>query len=204
RMTRTVGDDKATLEAAVRGRTEQLERIAYVDSLSGVLNRRGFIEAFDQQDRRLPKEAAVPGLLILDIGNFKTINDQSGHVAGDAVIAEIACRLLDVTREQDLCARWGGDEFVVILKDCDLRALAAIGTKILDAVRARPIELPDGKRLRVTTSIGACLVAAHDTLETATSKADAALYAAKRQGRNRIVIHNPDPKTNAGDVGRVA
>ena len=146
----------------------------------------------------------MPGLLILDIDNFKTINDQSGHVAGDAVIAEIACRLLDVTREQDLCARWGGDEFVVILKDCDLRALAAIGTKILDAVRARPIELPDGKRLRVTTSIGACLVAAHDTLETATSKADAALYAAKRQGRNRIVIHNPDPKTNAGDVGRVA
>ncbi|MEO3386593.1 diguanylate cyclase [Mesorhizobium sp. CAU 1741] len=204
RMARVVGADRATLEAAVRERTEQLEKIAYVDSLSGVLNRRGFIEAFDQQERRAQVDAPAPGLLILDIDNFKAVNDENGHAAGDEVIAEIARRLLDVTREQDLCARWGGDEFVVILKDCDLRALAAISAKILDGVRSRPIELPQDARLRVTTSIGACLIEAQDTLESATSKADAALYAAKRQGRNRVVIHNPDLHGDMQTVGRVA
>lgn len=191
RMASAVNADRRELEAAVRERTEQLERIAYVDSLSGVLNRRGFIEAFAQEERRMSRDTPHPGLLILDIDNFKTINDTYGHMAGDMVIAEVAKRLIDVTREQDLCARWGGDEFVVILKACDARALAAIGDKILDAVRSRPVELQNGDRMRITTSIGGHLVGLADTLESAASKADAALYAAKQQGRDRLVVYDP-------------
>jgi diguanylate cyclase (GGDEF)-like protein len=190
RMALAVGTDRAELEEAVRQRTEQLERIAYVDQLSGVLNRRGFIEAYTQEERRLAIDEARPGLLILDIDNFKTVNDNHGHIVGDEVIAEVARRLLDVTREQDLCARWGGDEFVVIVKSCDARALAGIGSKILDAIRARPVELLDGTMLRIGTSIGAHLVEPADTLESAASKADLALYAAKRQGRNRMVVYD--------------
>ncbi|TYR29785.1 diguanylate cyclase [Mesorhizobium microcysteis] len=190
RMALAVGTDRAELEEAVRQRTEQLERIAYVDQLSGVLNRRGFIEAYTQEERRLAIDEALPGLLILDIDNFKTVNDNHGHIVGDEVIAEVARRLLDVTREQDLCARWGGDEFVVIVKSCDARALAGIGSKILDAIRARPVELLDGTMLRIGTSIGAHLVEPADTLESAASKADLALYAAKRQGRNRMVVYD--------------
>lgn len=190
-MARTVGTDRAMLEAAVRQRTEQLERIAYVDQLSGVLNRRGFVEAFAQEERRMTIDAPRPGLLILDIDHFKSVNDGHGHVVGDVVIAEVAQRLLEVTREQDLCARWGGDEFVVILKACDMRSLAAIGDKILNTIRARPIDIAGGSKLRVTTSIGAHLVSASDTLESAASKADHALYAAKQQGRNRMVIYDP-------------
>lgn len=191
RMAGAVGADRAALEAAVRQRTEQLERIAYVDQLSGVLNRRGFIEAFAQEERRVARDAPRPGLLILDIDNFKSVNDSHGHMAGDEVIAEVARRLLDVTREQDLCARWGGDEFVVILKACDPRALVSIGDKILHAVRSRPVKLADGIVLRIGTSIGAHLVELGDTLESAASKADLALYAAKRQGRNRMVVYDP-------------
>ena len=202
-MARAVGTDMAMLEAAVRQRTEQLERIAYVDQLSGVLNRRGFVEAFAQEERRMATDAPRPGLLILDIDNFKAINDGHGHVAGDDVIAEVAKRLLEVTREQDLCARWGGDEFVVILKACDMRALAVIGDKILNTIRARPIDIAGGSKLHVTTSIGAHLVGVADTLESAASKADHALYAAKQQGRNRMVIYDPAAHGEAKAPSRV-
>lgn len=204
RMARAVGSEKASLEQAVRERTQQLERIAYVDQLSGVLNRRGFVEAFGQEERRLSRDAPRPGLLILDIDNFKHVNDGHGHAVGDRVICEVAQRLLDVTREQDLCARWGGDEFVVIVKDCDPRALLAIGDKILDAIRSRPVLLADGSRIRIGTSIGAHLVTLSDTLESAASKADQALYAAKRQGRNRVVVYDPVAHGAAVTIHHVA
>jgi diguanylate cyclase (GGDEF)-like protein len=205
RMSGTVQANRDTLEAAVRERTEQLERIAYVDPLSGVLNRRGLIDAFQQGERRTSTDAAFPGLLILDIDKFKLVNDEHGHAAGDQVLAEVARRLVNVTRRNDLCARWGGDEFVVMLKECDLPALMAVGNKILEDVRATPVALEDGTRLGITVSIGAHLVSAQDTLEGATSKADAALYSAKRQGRNRLVIF--DPASDApvtSKIGRVA
>lgn len=204
KMAKVVGSEKASLEEAVRERTEQLERIAYVDQLSGVLNRRGFVEAYEQEERRLDKEAPKPGLLLLDIDNFKAVNDSHGHGVGDRVIIEVAQRLLDVTREHDLCARWGGDEFVVIVKECDPRALLAIGDKILDAIRSRPVVLGDGSRVRIGTSIGAHLVGLSDTLASAASKADHALYLAKRQGRNRMVIYDPSTHGEAHDIGRVA
>lgn len=204
RMAGAVGADRAALEAAVRERTHQLERIAYIDSLSGVLNRRGFIEAYAQEERRKAADAPRLGLLILDIDNFKTVNDQRGHIVGDEVIAEVARRLLDVTREQDLCARWGGDEFVVILRDCDPRALVAAGDKILDAIRLRPVGLLSGDLLRIGTSIGAHLVDLADTLESAAGKADIALYAAKRQGRNRMVVYDPAVHGTSAGVHRVA
>jgi diguanylate cyclase (GGDEF)-like protein len=192
RMGRVVGSDRAALETAVRVRTEQLELIAYVDQLSGTLNRRGIIEAFAQEQQQLTANSDRLGLLILDIDNFKSINDAHGHVAGDRVIAEVACRLLDVTSDEELCARWGGDEFIVILKRCDASALAMVGEKILDAIRSRPLTLAGDSLIWIGTSIGAHLVEDSDTLESAASKADAALYAAKRQGRNRMAIYEPE------------
>ena len=205
RMSGKVRARRDILEAAVRERTEQLERIAYIDPLSGVLNRRGLIDAFHQEDRRKQGQAAYPGLLILDIDKFKSVNDEHGHAAGDAVLTEVARRLASVTRDSDLCARWGGDEFVVLLKECDRSSLTVVGEKILEAVRATPIEIKDGVNLNLTVSIGAHLVAAEDTLEHATSMADTALYVAKREGRNRLVVFDPKsdvPMTTK--VGRVA
>lgn len=191
RMAQAVGTQHATLEAAVRERTEQLERIAYVDQLSGVLNRRGVVEAFYQNERRRRVDQLPPALLLLDIDNFKHVNDSHGHAAGDIVIAEVARRLLEVTRRDDLCARWGGDEFVVILKNCDATTLALVGNKILNALNTRPIEIAPGEEIEVGTSIGAHLVREGDNLESAATSADLALYEAKRQGRGRMAVSAP-------------
>lgn len=201
-MAAAVGCQHASLEAAVRERTEQLERIAYLDQLSGVLNRRGFIDAF-HQNRHMRAIGAQPcALLILDIDNFKQINDTHGHMGGDAVIAEVAKRLLQVTREDDLCARWGGDEFMVVLWNCDATLLAEIGEKILNAIRLTPIEA--AKDIWINTSIGAHNIAPGESLEAASTKADVALYEAKRLGRNRLVVYDAARLGTLSAVGRVA
>ena len=203
-MAGQVGTERATLEAAIRERTEQLERIAYVDALSGVLNRRGIVEAYEQNERRRTHAIPTTALLVLDADNFKSINDEYGHNAGDEVIAEMARRLIQVTREGDLCARWGGDEFVLVLGHCDAPGLVVAGSKILDVIRSRPFEIGDNRRVRVTCSVGAHLVEPSDTLDSATAKADLALYAAKRQGRNRFTVYARDTHGVPGAVDRVA
>lgn len=190
RMARVVSSNRAALEAAVRLRTEQLELIAHIDQLSGILNRRGLLQAFAKEQRRMPADNDQVGLLLLDIDNFKPINDEYGHVVGDRVIIEVARLLVDVTRDEDLCARWGGDEFVVILKSCDAQALVTVGEKILDTIRSHPLKLADDNLIPISISIGCHLFELSDTLESAAGKADVALYAAKRQGRNRMMIYD--------------
>lgn len=198
RMANAVGTDRATLEAAVSERTQQLERIAYLDPLTGILNRRGVVEAFDQGRARAAAgqsdqaKGHRTGLLILDIDQFKSINDTHGHAAGDAVIAEVAARLLEVTREHDLCGRWGGDELLVVVAKCDVATLRRVGEALLEAVRARPVAMAEGGAIAVTTSIGAHLAGEDEPLDRGASRADAALYAAKRQGRDRMVVYDPD------------
>jgi diguanylate cyclase (GGDEF)-like protein len=186
RMATAVSGRRASLEDAVRERTEQLERIAYLDPLTGVLNRRGLVEAFAQFE----EHGRRTGVLILDIDRFKSINDASGHLAGDTVITEVAKRLIDVTREGDICARWGGDEFVLLLRDCSPRLLTETGSRVLQIVHRQPVQLPDGSPTHVTTSIGAHIAQTDEALEAASVKADRALYAAKSQGRNRMVVYD--------------
>lgn len=192
RMAASVRRNTEQLEEAVRERTEQLERIAYLDAMTGVANRRGFADAFAFEHRRGRESGSPIGLLLMDVDLFKEINDTRGHQAGDEVIVEVARRIADATGDGDICARWGGDEFVVLVGDCTAERLAAIGGQLADALRGRAVRLSDGSGLRITTSIGAHVVGHDDTLSTAAAKADIALYEAKRAGRNRMVVYDSD------------
>lgn len=201
RMAAAVRDNTATLETAVRERTRQLERIASVDALTGALNRRGFKQAFLAERA---KGAGGLALMVLDLDSFKEINDSRGHQAGDEVIAEIARRISGSLREGDVCARWGGDEFVVLAAGCDAQAALSAGRGILDEICNRPVSLSDGSKLRISTSIGIHLLDVEDSLDTAAAKADTALYAAKNAGRNSVSLYDPGVHHNAAHIFRIA
>jgi diguanylate cyclase (GGDEF)-like protein len=190
-MADSVGTNTHLLEAAVRARTEELERVANIDPLTDVWNRRGFLSAFVRERNRADRAATQLGLLLVDMDNFKTINDAFGHHGGDAALAEAARRLTGIMRNYDACGRWGGDEFIMLVADCDAEALEAVGSRIVTAVTETPVGLGDGQEVRMTISIGACLMQADEPFDAVTAKADAALYAAKRAGRDRVVIYDP-------------
>lgn len=185
-MAVAVSDNTRLLEARVRSRTEELEALASRDALTGIANRRGFMAAFAD---------AAPGqrqgLLLVDIDHFKSINDSHGHAAGDAVIMEVSRRITQCVGEHSVCARWGGDEFIVLLPDSAPHLLRAAAFGAVAAITDRPIDLPGGRLVPVTVSIGACLVEPGDTIEVATEMADAALYMAKGEGRNRVMVFDP-------------
>ena len=185
-MAVAVSDNTRLLEARVRARTEDLETLASRDVLTGIANRRGFVAAF--ADAALGQRH---GLLLVDIDHFKSINDNHGHAAGDAVIIEVSRRIAESVGAQSVCARWGGDEFIVLLPDSAPHLVRAAAFGVMAAISDRPIDLPGARPALVTVSVGACLVEPGDTIEMATEMADAALYMAKGEGRNRVMVFDP-------------
>ena len=191
-MSDTITEARVSLESQVRERTEQLQSLVNLDALTKIYNRRGFEEKFIVHRRRDDDADRVNGLMLIDIDNFKTVNDTAGHSAGDQVVIEVARRLKAALRRVDVCGRWGGDEFIVLVRDCSPQALSQIANALTQMMRQMPVLLSDGEHLPVTISIGAVLVRADDGLEFATEMADAALYRAKEDGRDRVVLFNRD------------
>lgn len=187
-MSDSITESRLSLESQVRERTEQLQSLVNLDALTKIYNRRGFEEKFVVQRRREDDENRVNGLMLIDIDNFKVVNDTAGHSAGDQVVIEVARRLKAALRRVDVCARWGGDEFIVLVHDCTPQGLSQIANALTEMMRQMPVILSDGEPLSVTISIGAALVLAEDSLEMATEMADAALYRAKEDGRDRVVL----------------
>ena len=200
-MATSVQANMSLLEHMVEERTAELQSLAYRDQLTGIANRRGVADGFAQLRRGAKPEARLATLLI-DIDRFKDINDRFGHQAGDEVAAEMARRINTVLRPADICGRWGGDEFIVLFSDLGSRPLKLIA----DAVKrglSQPVTLKDGRSVLVTVSIGACLAEPGETLEQVADMADAALYHAKEDGRDRVVVYDPTrDRSQAGLAGR--
>ena len=163
----------------------ELRNLAVTDTLTGVWNRRHGTELLtaDLSDRR-PDQAL--SLLMLDIDHFKTINDTFGHQAGDHVLIEVASRLRRSLRGNDMVARWGGEEFVVLLRDCVL----SDALRLAEDIRAAIAEVPFGTMGSITASFGVAEVRDGEDLTTWVGRADQALYRAKRSGRNEVVAES--------------
>ena len=196
-MASTVQDNMQTLERLVEERTSELQSLAYRDQLTGIANRRGFADGFDRVKSNA-SEGARLALLLIDIDHFKAINDRWGHQAGDEVAAELARRISVVLRPNDVCGRWGGDEFIVLFSDLGTRPLKVIGDAMHRGL-SNPVILRSGTPVPVTVSIGACLVEPDETVEQVADMADAALYMAKENGRNRVAVYDPtSARSHAG------
>ena len=169
---------------------EQRERVTWAsshDALTGLANRAAFEVLLEHASARAASEPFCA--LFIDLDRFKQVNDTGGHAAGDALLRDVAQVLAAQARKSDSVARLGGDEFAVLLDHCPVSQAQAIAEKLRAAVDAYAL-VWEGQRFNVGASIG--LVPVDAGLGTATEvlrAADAACYAAKRQGRNRVAMH---------------
>ena len=171
----------------------RLEWLSSVDSLTGLLNRRRFSDLFHGRKASTDSRAAI---VLVDVDSFKGINDVHGHSTGDAVLCEVARRLQAATRGSDLIARWGGEEFCVLLgRVDDDRDLEAQAERLRLAVTATPVVLADTPPITVTVSVG--IARAGRPTDDLFSSADLALYEAKRAGRNRTRIARAERRRSA-------
>jgi len=163
-----------------------LEMMATTDKLTGLLNRQAFEVLFDQALRESKRGKSALAVMMMDIDEFKTINDRFGHAAGDVVISGIAELLRANLRESDSACRWGGDEFCVLLRQCDAQGAQAIAEKLCRSVASAQFQTSAGP-LSSALSIGVAQYQAGETEEELTARADQRLYEAKHVGRNRVV-----------------
>lgn len=195
-MADSIGQHTHQLEAQVRERTERLERLAHIDVVTDIYNRRGFLHAAEIERVRARRDGKQVGIILIDVDRFKGINDRYGHHVGDLVLAQIAERLTSAFRSYDIVGRWGGDEFIVLASVSDAEALMRMAEKAHEVICDRPIVTAGGANLRLTASVGACLPGNDASIDTIVAQADAAMYAAKRMGRNRVTLYEPSLDTN--------
>ncbi len=176
----------------LRDQKEAAEQAARTDSLTGVASRRAFSEAAEAEMQRALRYRTELSLLMMDLDHFKVVNDTHGHVTGDAVLVSFAQTVQQLVRKVDLVARLGGEEFVVLLPNITADQATALAERIREAVHNSRL-LVEGKPLQFSVSIG---VAQFDRRELSLTgwlaRADAALYQAKAQGRNRVVLETTD------------
>ncbi len=181
------------LENRVRERTRELQRLASTDMLTGVCNRRAFIEEGEHAFALARRHGRALALMMVDADHFKSINDRHGHAGGDAVLRALADAGAGVLRATDLLARFGGEEFAVLLPETDAAGAADVGDRLLAAFRACEVA-HEGKVLRFTVSIGVAVLEPGDVnLEALLGRADGALYQAKKAGRDRLVLASGTP-----------
>ncbi|MBR7888801.1 diguanylate cyclase [Marinomonas sp. A79] len=177
-ISRSLLEHQSSLEAKVEERTEALNRLAKLDPLTELYNRRGF-ELFMAQYMQHWQTTQQPfGLINVDVNRFKAINDQYGHVAGDWVLQEVAKHLLSAVGNKGEVARWGGDEFLILLKQANAHTLAQLTSQLLDHENA-PVLAIDEHNVRVTFSVGSALIQENDTIDDVFHRADSAMYAVK-------------------------
>jgi diguanylate cyclase (GGDEF)-like protein len=181
----------------------QLASMVLTDSLTGCLNRRGLDQAMAREVARATRTGGDLSLLAVDLDHFKDVNDNYGHIAGDVVLREFGGLLVQTARAGDMIARTGGEEFTILLPDTDPSGAFRAAIRVCDTVRSHSF-MVNGKRLHLTISVGVVSTngAQTDYAEmNMKERADQALYAAKRGGRDGLRVWNPNIGANLTPVG---
>jgi len=168
----------------------QLRELASTDELTGLANRRQFMQRLEEELQRVRRQTTRAAcVLMLDLDHFKRVNDQHGHATGDRLLQHFAELLRQELRGADTAARLGGEEFAVILPGTDLTAAQGIAQRICERLAAQPLNVGTQQQLGVTVSVGVASIGVADlSADAVLARADAALYRAKMQGRNRVVV----------------
>jgi diguanylate cyclase (GGDEF)-like protein len=165
-----------------------VERQAMVDSLTGLANRRSLEESLRTELARATRFSDSVCVVLADLDDFKQVNDQYGHAAGDEVLKAFAGALRKTARESDVAGRWGGEEFALVLPGTDAAGGARLAERARAAIEGRRVRMPNGDFCAVTASFGVAAFPESHELGEILAAADSALYAAKGQGKNRVVV----------------
>jgi len=165
----------------------EARRLASTDTLTGLLNRRAFVERIDKARVAAGRQLFPMSMLLLDVDHFKKVNDTLGHDAGDAVLQGVARVLSAIARKSDFVARWGGEEFVVALSQTAEAGARVAAERVRRAIAEARYTLPNGTEHRATASVGLASADGPDWLfDDLLARADKAMYSAKHRGRNRV------------------
>ena len=192
------GDKSIGISLIIRDITEtsnmlkQLEELAITDPLTGVFNRRHFMTLVDRQMNLSMRHNLSMGILLLDIDHFKRVNDDYGHLAGDHTLCKIIQALTAQLRAHDVIARYGGEEFIILSTECDVTGLLNFANRLRRAIENEVIEY-EGHTIQVTGSFGVAMLLPGQSYEAVMGAIDRALYTAKNEGRNRVVLGQVDP-----------
>ena len=172
----------------------RVNELAMVDGLTGLSNRRRFIPAAEREIDLARRYQQPLALLVLDVDHFKAINDTHGHLAGDRVLVEVGQRCLQALRATDLLARWGGEEFIVLLPNTPLAQAQQLAERVRETVSASAQLVVQGQMVQATVSVGAAGASSGQvvSLEMLIQLADSALYRAKHAGRDRVSMSDTD------------
>ncbi|AYC33953.1 GGDEF domain-containing protein [Pseudomonas cavernae] len=172
---------------ALRRYRSQIEALATTDMLTELPNRRGFDLLASQALREAQRNQSPLSALLIDLDHFKKLNDSHGHLAGDQVLRGFAGKLRTCLRKSDILCRWGGEEFIVLLKDTDSHAAYPLAEKLRQQIEACQFPFA-GVDLQIKVSLGLTELRADDSLHSLIARADHALYRAKQGGRNRVCV----------------
>lgn len=173
---------------SLRELSEALRDSALHDSLTGLDNRRSLMERLREETERAIRKSAPYGLAILDVDRFKSINDRFGHEAGDKALCAISEVIRRSLREYDVCGRWGGEEFLVLLPETTIEAAAQVVERIRTSMEQVQLQLSATDTPKVTASFGLTQYRLGESFSDTINRADSGLLKAKMEGRNRVVI----------------
>jgi len=171
----------------LKAELELVNKLVREDQLTGALNRRGLDDALLRESARADRSRASLCIALLDLDNFKRVNDSYGHQAGDAVLVHLVSMVKETIRSNDLIGRYGGEEFMLILPDALIDEAVSVMVRLQRSLEARPLVFGN-VQLDFTFSAGIALRRPGDSEVTLINQADQALYEAKRVGKNRVIV----------------